>query len=59
MTVKLLTEQLLDFLCLKGGFTGSFESTLVKMPHCWISHVMAHLTLHCSTVPHFVIKENE
>ena len=63
MTVKLLTEQLLEFLSLKGGCTGSSESTLVKMPHCWKSHVMAqirnnfttralieHMTLTISTV---------
>ena len=43
MTVKLLTEHHLEFLCLKGGHTGSSESTLVKIPHCWKSHVMAHL----------------
>ena len=30
MTVKLLTEQHLDFVGLKGGYTGSSESTLVK-----------------------------
>ena len=41
MTVKLLTEHHLEFLSLKGGCTGSSESTLVKMPHCWKSHVMA------------------
>ena len=35
MTVKLLTEQRLEFLSLKGGCTGSPEPTLVKMPHCW------------------------
>ena len=39
MTVKLLTEHNLEFLCLKGGCTGSSESTLVKMPHCWKSYV--------------------
>ena len=33
MTVKLLTEQHLQFLNLKGGCTGWSESTLVKMPH--------------------------
>ena len=43
MTVKLLTEHNLEFLSLKGGRKGSSESTLVKMPHCWKSHVMAHL----------------
>ena len=43
MTVKLLTEHHLEFLSLKGGFTGSTESTLVKMPHCWKSDVAAHM----------------
>ena len=43
MTVKLLTEQHLEFLSLKGGYTGSYESTLVNMPHCWKSHVAAHI----------------
>ena len=43
MIVKLLTEHHLEFLSLKGGCTGSSESTLVKMPHFWKSHVMAHL----------------
>ena len=43
MSVKLLTEHHLEFLCLTGGCTGSSESTLVKMPHCWKSHVAAHL----------------
>ena len=42
MSVKLLTEHHLEFLSLKGGFTGSSESPLVKMPHCWKSHVVAH-----------------
>ena len=45
MSVKLLTEHDLEFLSLKGGCTGSSESTLVKMPHCWKSHVTAHLSL--------------
>ena len=35
MSVKLLIEHHLRFLSLKGGYTGSSESTLVKMPHCW------------------------
>ena len=35
MSVKLLTEHRLEFVSLKGGCTGSSESTLVKMPHCW------------------------
>ena len=40
MTVQLLAEQNLEFLSLKGGCTGSSESTLVKMPHCCKSRVM-------------------
>ena len=44
MIVKLLTEQHLEFLSLKGGCPGLSESTLVKMPHCWKSHVMAQLS---------------
>ena len=42
MSVKLLTEHHLEFLSLKRGCTGSSESTLVKMPHCWKSHVADH-----------------
>ena len=45
MNVKLLTNNHLEFLSLKGGCTGSSESTLVKTPHCWKSHVLAHLTI--------------
>ena len=41
MTVKLLTEHHLEFLRLKGGCTGSSESTLVKMSNCWKSHAAA------------------
>ena len=41
MTVELLTEHHLEFLSLIGGFTGSYETTLVKMPCCWKSHVTA------------------
>ena len=41
---KLQTEHYLEFLSLKGGCTSSSESTLVKMPHCWKSHVVAHLS---------------
>ena len=40
MIVKLLTEHHLELLSVKGGCTGSYESTLVKMPHCWKSHAM-------------------
>ena len=45
MTVKLLPEQHLDFLSLKGGYTGSPESIHVKMPYCWKSHVTAYSVL--------------
>ena len=45
MTVKLLTEYNLEFLSLKGGCTCSSESTLVKMPHCWKSHITAHILI--------------
>ena len=41
MSVKLLTEHHLEFLSLKGGCTGSSESTLVKMSNCWKSHALA------------------
>ena len=43
MSVKLLTEHNLELLSLKGGCTGSPESTLVKIPHCWISHVTGYI----------------
>ena len=43
MIVKLLTENHLELISLKGGCTGSSESTHVKMPHCWKSHALAHL----------------
>ena len=39
MIVTLLTEHHLEFLSLKGGCRGLSESTLVKMSHCWISHM--------------------
>ena len=42
MIVKLLTEYHLEFLSLKGGCTGSTESTLVKMSNCWKSHATAY-----------------
>ena len=45
MSVKLLVENLLEDLSLKGGCTGSSESTLVKMSNCWKSHATAHYYL--------------
>ena len=46
MSIKLLTEHHLEFLSLKGGCTGSSKSILVKMSHCWKSHVAAHLYMY-------------
>ena len=43
MTVKLLTEHHLEFVRLKGGCTGSSESTHVKMSNCWKSHALAQI----------------
>ena len=43
MIVDLLTKHHLEILSFKGGYTGSSESTRVKMPHCWKSHVAAQL----------------
>ena len=43
MTIKLLTEQHLQFLSLKEGCTGRSKSALVKMPHCFKSNVVAHI----------------
>ena len=44
MSVKLLTEHHLEFLSLKEGYTGLSEPTLVKIPHCWKSHVTAQMS---------------
>ena len=41
MSVQLLTEHRLEFVSLKGGCTGSSESTLVKM-HCIAAHCMIY-----------------
>ena len=40
MSVQLLTEHRLESVSLKGGCTGSSESTLVKMPHCVAAHMI-------------------
>ena len=48
MSVKLLTEHHLEFRSLKGGCSGSSESTLVKTPHCLKSHVAAQMYIHMS-----------
>ena len=56
INIKLLTEHHLEFLSLKGGCTGSSESTLAKMPHCWKSHDAAQL--YFSTLIHTSFKAN-
>ena len=43
MRVKLQTEHHLEFVSLKEGCTGLSESALVKMSHCWKSHVAAQI----------------
>ena len=45
MALRLLIEQHIVFLGLKGGCVGSSESIDVKMPHCWKSHVVAHFQM--------------
>ena len=42
MAVKLLTEHHVEFLSVKGGLS---ESTCAKIPHCWKSHVAAHIMI--------------
>ena len=44
MSVKLLTEHRLEFVSLNGGYTGSSESTLVKM-HCNAAQFMIYYWL--------------
>ena len=51
MSVNLLTEQHLEFLSLTGGCTGSTESTLVKLPHCWKSYATAQLMISDTSKP--------
>ena len=43
VNIMLLTENHLEFLSLKRGCTGVSEYIHVKMPHCWKSHVAAHM----------------
>ena len=40
-----MTEHHMEFVRLPGGCTDSYESTLVKTPHCWKSHVTAQISL--------------
>ena len=43
MTVKLLVEQHLEFLSLKGGCTGLSESMIAKMPHVAAHMYLSHM----------------
>ena len=45
LIVKLLTEHNLEFLSVKGGCTGSSQSTHVIMSNCWKSYATAQLSL--------------
>ena len=56
MTVNLLTEHDLEFLSLTGGCTDSSESTPVKKPHCWKSHVTAHLESNVKVIHVYILK---
>ena len=49
-----MNEHHLEFLSLKESCTGSSESTLVKMTHCWESHIMAHIMW----IPSGFVKDN-
>ena len=53
MIVKLLTEHHLGSLSLKRDCTGSPESALVKMSHCWKSHVTAQIYYANVSINHF------
>ena len=59
MTVELLTEHHLEFLSFKGGYKGSSESTLVKMPQCSKSHVTAHYGLFILKRPYILCESSD
>ena len=68
MSVKLLSGHHLKFLSLKEGCTGSPESTLVKIPHCWKIRVTAQFGFCCNTAKnnrwlvlllHLLVKRNQ
>ena len=44
LAIRRLTEHHLQLLSLTSGCTGSSASTLVKIPHCLESHVMAQMS---------------
>ena len=46
----LLLEHHLEFLSFNGGCTGSPESTLVKMPHCWKALSLVPSVYRCTLI---------
>ena len=48
MSAKSMTEHHLEFLSLKGGSTGSSESTHIKMPNVG-NHMPRHLVLYLNS----------
>ena len=58
VNVKLREEQTIEFLSLTRGCTGSSESTLVKMPHCWKSHAPAHIPVVLFKVVPLILTSN-
>ena len=56
MSVNLLTERHLEFLSLIGSCTGPSESTHVKMPHCWKSHVAAQVCFSYQRISQRVVR---
>ena len=54
MNIRLLAEHYFELLSLKGSCTCSSESTLIKMPHCWKSHVTAHVFALESCITEFI-----
>ena len=46
MIVKLLTEHHLECLSFEWGCRGLSASTHVKMPHCWKSRALAHISMY-------------
>ena len=56
ISVKLLTYYLLEVLSLKGGCTGSSESTLAKRSNCLKSHATTQIFCHRMNDLQFKIK---
>ena len=56
MYVKLLNEYHLEFLSITGGCTGLSEATLVKMQHCWKSHVAAQILIFMARTHKMIVR---